>query len=436
MLSEYLDNPRDTLKMNRKNIYNVPDLSTKEIITYLAELNINISPADILKPSVIVTSAIYDSLLEVFEGKGVVDGDEPLQIVKQVQRMGSLLSRIGIGNFTIRDINPDSRRLVQILSTLINFGMYRDGKKQIYEQASKMADDNFAVKKKLEGLLNETKEAIEQVQTDLVENAKLKSNLELEISSLENELKEFYKYQKEKMSEVGLLKNEKIEIGDKLCSSQLLEHNLKQEITCLRTQIVSDPTKLLELVEEMRSLIEKERESIKAIERGIHEQNATLSKQNRLNEQILKMHGLVKELNDIEEKVEKLEQGILLSESKLKNWDSSINAVKIRINHIERQISHLESKIFSLQSRDRKVSEEISAKISNLRSKYESVNTEREQLLEKVRNNNKLVQDVMFEKAKKSGGHERECAELAGLLVSLNGEIELFFNELKNAVNQ
>jgi len=422
--------------MNRKNIYNVPDLSTKEIISYLSELNINVSQADILKPSAAVTSAIYDSLLEVFEGKGIPDADEPLQVIKQVQRMGNLLSRIGIGNFTVRDISPDSRRLVQILSTLINFGMYRDSKRQIYEQASKIADDNFAVKKKLEVQLNETKEAIEGVQDELVENAKQKENLEGEIASLESELKEFYKFQKEKMGEVGLLKSEKIEIGDKLCSNQLLEHNLKQEITCLRTQIVSDPTKLLELVEEMRGLIEREREAIKTIERSIHEQNSALSKQTKLNDQILKMHSLVKELNEIGEKVEGLEQGILLSESKLKNWDSSINAVKIRINHIERQISHLESKIFSLQTRDRKISEEISAKISNLRSKYEAVNAEREQLIEKVRQNNRQVQDVLFEKVKKSGEHERECAEIAGLLVNLNGEIELFFNELKNAFNQ
>lgn len=422
--------------MNKRSMYSVPDLSTKDIISYLAELNINISPADILKPSTAVTSAIYDSLLEIFEGKGVPDGDEPLQVVKQVQRMGSLLSRIGISNFTIRDVNPDSRRLVQILSTLINFGMYRDNKKQIYEQASKIADDNFAVRKGLESQLSSTKEAIERVQAELSENAKLRDNLENEVASLENELKEFYKYQKEKMNEVGLLKNEKVEIGDKLCSCQLLEHNLKQEITCLRTQIVSDPTKLLELVEEMRGLVEKERETIKSIEKSIQEQNMVLARQSKHGEQISKMHAVVTELNEIEERIEKFEQNILMSESKLKNWDSSINALKIRINHIERQVSHLESKIFNLQSRDKKTSEEISAKIASLRTKYDSVNSEREQLLEKVRSNNRQVQDVLFEKAKKSGDHERECAEIAGLLVHLNGEIELFFNELKNAVNQ
>lgn len=422
--------------MNRKSMYLVPDLSAKEIISYLSELNITISSADILKPSVAITSAVYDSILEVFEGKGVPDGDEPLQVIKQIQRMGNLLSRLGINNFTVRDLNPDSRRLVQILSTLINFGMYRDNKKQIYEQASKMADDNFAIKKKLENELVTIRESIEKVQSELEENSNQKEKLESEIVNLEGELKEFYKYQKEKMGEVGLLKSGKIEIGDKLCSCQLLEHNLKQEITCLRTQVVSDPSKLLELVEEMRGLIEKEREAIKMHDKNIQEQLQMLNKQENLGDHLLKLNAVIKELNIVEEEIEKFEQSILLSESKLKNCDSSSNALKIRINHIERQVSHLESKIFSLQTRDKKISEEISGKIASLRTKYDTVNAERVALLEKVRNNNKMVQDVLFEKVKRSGEHERECADLAGQLVNLNGKIELFFNEIKNSFNQ
>ena len=420
---------------SKRNIYSVPDLSTKEIISYFADLNIVISAADILKPSTPVISAIFDSILELFEGKGVEDGEESLQVIKQVQRIGIFLSKIGISNFTIKDLCPDSKRLIQILSTIINFGMYRDNKKYIYEQASRIADNNFLIKKNLDMRLNEARESIERVQEDLNENSKQKENLEKEIENLENEFKEFYKYQKTKMDEVSLLKNEKIEIGDKLCSCQLLEHNLKQEITCYKTQIVSDPSKLMELIEEMRSLIDKEKEAIRTIERNIQEKNIVLCKYEKHEEQIEKLHLIMIELKAVEEQIEKYDQSIILAESKLKNWDSNINALKIRINHIERQISHLESKIYNLQSRDKKISEEISAKISDLQQKYNVVNSEREILLEKVRNNNKLIQEVMFERAKKSGEHERECAEIASLLVNFNNEFDRYFNDIKNSTN-
>lgn len=420
---------------SKRNIYSVPDLQTKEIISYFADLNIVISAGDILKPSTAITTAIFDSILELFEGKGVEDNEEPVQVIKQVQRMGNFLSKIGITNFTIRDLCPDSRRLIQILSTIINFGMYRDNKKSIYEQASRIADNNFLIKKSLESQLNETRDLIEKAQGELKENSKHKECLENEIENLENELKEFYKYQKSKMEEVSLLKNEKIEIGDKLCSCQLLEHNLKQEITCYKTQIVSDPSKLMELIEEMRSLIDKEKETIKHIEKSVNDRNNMVNKHVKLEEQIQKMHLIMIELSSVEEKIEKYDQSIVLTESKLKNWDSNINALKIRINHIERQISHLESKIYNLQSRDKKISEEISAKISDLQQKYDNVNSERELLLEKVRHNNKLIQEVMFEKAKRVGEHERACAEIAGLLVNFNSDADRYFHELKNAAS-
>lgn len=88
--------------------------------------------------------------------------DESSQVVKLLQRMGSLLGRIGMSNFTINDLSPDSRRLVQILSTLIIFGMYRNDRKHAYKKASKMADDNFAIKKKLESQPSSTKDSIEK----------------------------------------------------------------------------------------------------------------------------------------------------------------------------------------------------------------------------------------------------------------------------------
>lgn len=422
--------------MNRRNMYSIPDLATKEIVSYFAELGISISPADILKPSAVVVQAIYDAILELFEGLSIPDGDESLQVIRQVQQMGNFLDKVGINNFTIRDLSPDSRRFIQILSTICNFGMFRDNKRHVYEQASKIADDNFVIKKSLDSQLSSIKADIEGIQNSLKDNAKMKETLEGEISTLEDELKEFYRYQREKMSEVSLLKTEKIEIGDKLCSCQLLEHNLRQEITCLRTQIVSDPTKLLELVEEMRSLIEREKESVKLVEKAIQNQNARLSRISRVDEQVQVLYRLGNELTAAEDKIEKYEQGIAMAESKLKNWDSSINASKIRINHIERQISHLESKIYNLQSKDRKVSEEISSKISSLQAKYDAVNSERELMLEKIRNNNRMVQDVMFERAKREGEHERECSDIAGLFVSLNGGIDSYFSELRGLVDQ
>lgn len=418
--------------MSFRNIYSIPDLSTKEIISYLAELNISISPTDILKPSFIVTQAIYDSILELFDGVEEMHGDESLVVIKQVQRMGCFLTKIGINNFTIRDLMPDSRRFIQILSTVCNFGMFRDNKKQVYEQAARMIENNTVEKRNLEKKIDSMKDQMEKTQKSLEENSKIKKTLEEEVTTLEVEFKKFYKEQKDKMSEASQLKAEKIEIGDKLCSCQLLEHNLKQEITVLKSQIVSDPTKLLELVEEMRILIEKEREENRQIDRVIQENETKLAKLNKSEQQMEALVTLVNNIASLDESIEKHDQGILICDGKIKNWDSNINALKIRINHIERQISHLETKIFNLQAKDKRVSEEISSKINNLKNKYEDMNTERESMVSKIKETNKKIQEIMFEKAQKTGEHERNCSEISGLLVTLNGKIDTYFNDLEN----
>lgn len=416
--------------MNKRGLYTVPDLPVKDIITYFGEVDIEIATADVLRPTPPATQRIYDAVLELFVGAAAPAADESLQIIKQVQRMGNFLMKIGLHNFTIRDFSPDSRRLIQILSVIINFGMYRDSKRQVYERVSQIADTNYVARKDLETGIARTKEEIQEVLEKLEKNASHCRALEEETQKLENELRDFYKHQKDKVSEVGLLKAEKAEIADKLCSCQLLVYNLKQEIACLRTQVVNDPTKLLELVEEMRLLIDKEKESIREIEAGIEEGNARHARLVKTGEAIAKVGDVIRELNATDDKIERMDQNSILLESKQKNLDSSINAVKIRMNHIDRQVSHLESKIYNLQNNDKKLSEEISGKISNLKIKYDSISEERQQMMEKVRRNNKMIQELMYEKAKAAGEHDRDCSEIVSLLVQLNGQIDSYFSEL------
>lgn len=418
--------------MNRRNAYTVPDFPSKEITSYFSELGIDMVIADVLKPTQTTTQRIYESLLAIFVGPPPQILGESLQVINIVQRMGSFLMRIGIQNFTIKDLSPDSRRLIQILSTIANFGMYRDNKRQVYEKVSTIADTNYKARSQLESTLLGIKEEMRAVQDDLDENTKTKETLENEIRCLENELREFYKHQKDKISEVSLLKAEKTELNDKLSSCQLLEHNMRQEITCLKTQVVSDPTKLLELVEEMRQLIERERDSIKAIDVSIAERNARCGYVMKCGAALERIRDLTKDINETDEKIEKFDHNGILLENKLKNWDSSINAIKIRINHIDRQISHLESKIFNLQSKDKKCSEEISTKIGNLRLRYDAVSGEREEMTERIRSNNKLVQDLMYQKAKVSGEFERECSEIISALIQLTGEVDTYFSEVNN----
>lgn len=410
----------------------VPDLPAKDITSYFAGVDIEIAPSDLLRPTILSTQRIYESILTLLDGtqENQIQADESIQTIRLVQRMGMFLARIGINNFTVRDLVPESRRIIQILSTIINFCMYRDTKQHIYERVSRIADDNFAEKTKLKENMKKINEEIKSGKERLKDEETRIKEMENEINKLEKELKELYRHQKDKASEVALLKAEKTEINDKLCSCQLLEHNLQQEIVCLKAQIVSDPGKLIELVKEMRELIEKERETIHNTERTTLERRTRLQKAERINEIVRKMYAICVELQDLDEKTAHIDQAGILQESKLKNQESAINAVKIRIGHVERQISHLESKIFNLQAKDKEYSEEITGKMSKLKIKYDGMSDERERMMDGVRENNRKIQEVLHKQMIIKNEFDRECAGIISELVNLSGDITKYFSEI------
>ncbi len=431
--------------MNKRYLFSIPDFSPKEIISYFSDLQIEISLNEILKPTYATTIRIFESVLNVFISperqikKSTCNINknhelgESLHVVDIVQKMSGFLMNIGIVNFTMKDLMADSKRLVQILSTIINFGMYRDGKRHVYEEVTVIAERNEKERVCLENSINALKREIDEAKASLEENTTTKEILEKDIEELERELKKIYKEQKDKASEVGLMKAERTELSDKLSSAQLLEHNLNEEIAYLEAQIVNDPTKLLELVDEMKQLIEKERRGLRLMEDTIKERGDIQGRITRKCEILERIRDVCREINETNEKLEECEHSVILLENKLKNSDSAINAIKIRINHIERQISHLESKLLNLQTKDKKCSEEISQKIGNLRLKYDAVSDERIGMIEKIQANNKLVQDIMANKAKIYSEFEKECSEIISNLIQFSGSIENYFSEINGA---
>lgn len=414
----------------------MPNLQPREIVSYFSELGIEIGMAELLKPSQTSTQRIYEAILSVLVRPPTAIADESIQIIQTVQFMGAFLMRIGFHNFTIRDLSPESRRLIQILSSVVNFSMFRDSKRGIYEKVSAVADANYATRKRLEISRESITDEIGAIQKRLDENDRIRESLMDEVAGLENEFKAFCRHQKDKVSEASLLKAEKTEMSDKLASCKLLVYNLGQEITCFRTQIVSDPSKLVELVEEMRQLIAKEKESIKAVESSMSDRIKYYNSLVKASESLKRVRDLVAETVEVDRKIDELEHKNIILESKLKNWDSSINTIKIRINHIDRQVSHLESKIHNLQSRDKKCSEEISEKISNLRIKYDSVSDERSCMMDKIKNNNRLIQDLIYERSKMTGEYERECSDIIALLVGFSGDVEKYFAGLSGLLDE
>lgn len=432
--------------MQKRSVYAVPDLPIKEIIQYFSEMEINIKASDILKPTPQSTQRIYEILLEVYCGIRASDMvprigsmemfEESLSYLLLQKRMSSFLRRIGIENFGLKDLAPDSKRLIGILSVVVNFSMFRDNKRHVYERVCQMNDEKLLLRNEIDEKVHNAKKELEMCERDAKRSIEEAKEVEKEILVLESELKDFYKHQRALVQETERVKAERNEHSDKLSSLRLMVLNLSQEITCLKTQVVSDPTKLMELVDEMRCLISKENEIMRGLEAKRMSLKERIELMELMKEDTMKAITLSLSNKEADKTIDRTNREISELEVQIKNLDSGINALKIRLNHVNRQISHIESKIFNLQDNDKRCSEEISAKLEKLKNNYGVVSDERNSIRRKIEENVRLTKNIEYELVKKRNEHVNDITAIQSSLCRLKDDIFNYFAEAKGVIDK
>ncbi|EQB61371.1 kinetochore nuf2-like protein [Vairimorpha apis BRL 01] len=417
-----------TLKMHNF----VPDLPIKDILEYFNDIGIEIRQSDILKPNNIILLRIYENIVTTFtniELNYIVD--ESLYQIILYKKIYNFLTKIGFLNFSIKDLNCESRRFINILSYVVNFSMYRDTKKNVYNKIKQLNDEKNILKEDVEKKIIMKKKEIINLKNNLNSQNKNKENLENEILELDNELKEIIKIQRNLANETELLKSERDEVNDKLNSFQLLIMNTKKEIECLKTQIVSDPTKLVALLKEMKELLHKENESLKNLEKESINLNLKIQFLQKSKEEIKGLINKAVLLKNINSDIEKINNYINNTKTIIKNIESTINASKIRLNYIIRQIGHIETKIYNLQENDKKCSEEIFSKMDKLKVDYKDISTKRSTLQENLDKIIKKCKKLEYEIIKAKNEHECYVNDIVNLLNNIKDNQSLYFSNIK-----
>lgn len=433
------------LRSNKRDLYMMPDLPIKEIIDYYAEIQIPLRPNDILKPTPASTLKLFDTLLELYKGDRTcdivakhrsddefTDFEDSLYTISVYRRMSELLQKIGIQSFTLKHImQPEPKKLISVLSVIVNFSMYRDNKRDLYERVSGAIGEREGMRNDTIAKIKRAESTLKKLENDAMENESLKRELENEVFLLDNELKECSKTQRTKANELEKVKEEKTCLFDKLSSYQLLALNLKQEMACLKTQIVSDPEKLLELLNEMRNMIVKERDSLKVLQKRrsdltekVDQFHDAINKIKKLNKNAVLSRSVDKEM----ERLQKESQDI---EYQIKNDEAATSSLKIKLGHVNRQISHLESKILMLQDNDKKCSGEIAYQLQNLKLNYEKISDERTVINGKALENMRECKHIEFETFKLRNTQENDMTDVRSRLCELKDQIFRYTGALK-----
>jgi kinetochore protein Nuf2 len=433
------------LRSHKRDLYVVPDLPIKEIIDYYAEIQIPLRPNDILKPTPTSTLKLFDMLLELYKGdrtadivskyrneEDFMDFEDSLSTISVHRRMSEFLQKIGIQSFSLKHImQPEPKKLISILSVIVNFSMYRDNKRDLYERVSGAISERESMRNDILAKMKKAESTLKKLENEALQNEGVKRELENEMFLLENELKECCKTQRTKANELEKIKEEKTFFFDKLSSYQLLSLNLKQEMACLKTQIVSDPEKLLELLSEMRNMIVKERDSLKALQKRRSDLTEKVEQFQDAINRIKKLNKNAVQSRSLDKEIEKLQKDSQDIEDQIKNDEATTSSLKIKLGHVNRQISHLESKILTLQDNDKKCASEIAYQLQHLKLNYEKISDERMVINSKALENMRQCKHIEFETFKLKNAHESDLTDVRSRLCELKDQIFRYTSALK-----
>lgn len=408
--------------------YNLTTIAVKEVIRYFKQLEVNLIENDFNRPSQAIIQRFYAQILEIYTGCDYLNSGESTSIntLKFIKKLTDFISLIGLNSLSIREIlNPDGKKFIIICTYIINFSMYRDTLKERYMEASNIINKNQTIihtlKKKI-NILNDEKLNINCLlsknKNDYDDLQNKISTMKVEVDGLRNALELIHS----DYSEVKIKFNE---LTDKVCNSELIEHNLKEEVDLLEKQIVSNPENLYEVVEELRSLVDKEIQNIRLLNLSIMNGHVKQKSLSETSEILKNIHNLCVSINELNIGISKTENIILNNESQIKRINSFIKSKNIKLNHINKQISLVESKIESLTEKDKSVSKILLEKIENVKKEYDELCENKKKTGVELNENNKKIHSLLLEKSKIENEFTSECNEIYGLLTNLITQVEI-----------
>ncbi|EAZ05695.1 hypothetical protein OsI_27927 [Oryza sativa Indica Group] len=330
---------------------------------------------------------------------------EGIRVLRLHKRANAFLESIQFPGFTLRDLlRPDPRRLVQVLSALINFLYYRDEKLALLQPIIHEFPNLDERCMELNAKIAEHQKAIADQELAAQMEVPMVQQLEAEVNSLKQKLVEYNKKQLALRANATAINDKKEETHRKISKSDFELVKLAQENSKLLSKIVQSPEKLQRALEEKKTARAELKNAEKIAMQSVQEKTATLeiyskgyeklskhsSKIQALQEQFTATKALEKEVKARKAKISDESVEIMALDTKTIEWDGKVHEMEecVKAKEKERdQIvadenqklaalrSEVEWKLKCLEPRERKVEETI-AKATKLCAEVDSTRTD------------------------------------------------------------
>uniref|UniRef100_A0A0E0AR72 Kinetochore protein Nuf2 N-terminal domain-containing protein n=1 Tax=Oryza glumipatula TaxID=40148 RepID=A0A0E0AR72_9ORYZ len=317
----------------------------------------------------------FDALASLDNPEHYMEG---IRVLRLHKRASAFLESIQFPGFTLRDLlRPDPRRLVQVLSALINFLYYRDDKLALLQPIIHEFPNLDERCMELKAKLAEHQKAIADHELAAQMEEPMVQQLEAEVNSLKQKLVECNKKQLALRANATAINDKKEETHRKVIAKSDFELvKLAQENSKLLSKIVESPEKLQRALEEKKTARAELKNAEKIATQSVQEKTATLEIYSKGYEKLSKHSTKIQALQEQKEvkarktKISDESVEIMALDTKIIEWDGKGENQKLAALS-----SEVEWKLKCLEPRERKVEETI-AKATKLCAEVDSTRTD------------------------------------------------------------
>ncbi|XP_064945686.1 kinetochore protein NUF2 homolog isoform X3 [Musa acuminata AAA Group] len=287
--------------------FSFPERPAAEIIGALAQVGIAaLKPEDLANPSADLVCTLYSNFLAFADPLGEESDiqiafsalehlDNPDHHVDAIRtfnlyrKIKGMLGSIRFGSFNLRDlIKPDTKRTLQILSTIVNFIYYREEKLNMLQPIVDQFPAYEERRADLEAKIAEVNKLIldHEVARQMEEPAV--QQLDAEVKDLRQTIQNYNKQQMSLKTMAKALKEKTDAINDKISQADFELVKNAQENSKLSSKIVQSPDKLQRALEEKKSYRTEVKNSERSAMQSVQEKTSTLEVYSKVHDKLTK----------------------------------------------------------------------------------------------------------------------------------------------------
>ncbi|XBH76851.1 kinetochore protein NUF2 homolog [Triticum dicoccoides] len=351
--------------------------------------------------------------------------EEAIRLLRLYSKSQAFLESIHYRDLTLADFtHPTPRRVVEVLSALINFLLYRHDKTELLQPIVSESSDYHERDLELKARIAQVQKEIADHELAEQMEEPMAQQLEVDVNALQQKVQVYNKQQLALRAKAAAISDKKEEIDMKITQADFELTKHAQENSKLRSKLVKSPEKVQRALEEKKSARAKLKESEKIATQNAQEKTGTLEIRNKAHEKLVKQHS---KIQDVHEQL----AAAKTVEKEVKTRKAKLNDESVSVMSFEAQIVEWKGKVHEMEERLKAKVKERNQIIADENQKLGALSSETEVKLQCLEPREKKV-EAMIAKASKL------CSETASARTSATAQqqkIHAKFNNIVKAFN-